>query len=137
MVVIPVLVAYVILRIVDRYLPESFLRLHLRRRLPRCGALAVLATGASARRCCCWLAGVYDADYLIGEYLPYFVLLAFSEAWISGMAITLMVVYRPALGRHLRRPALPVEQVNSRRWRSLSMEWSENSMSPTLPRYAT
>jgi uncharacterized membrane protein len=51
------------------------------------GALAVLLLLA---------AGVYAAGYLLNEYRPDFLLLAFPEAWISGMAITLMVVYRPA-----------------------------------------
>jgi uncharacterized membrane protein len=40
-------------------------------------------------------AGAYSWDYLISEYFPYFVLLAFSEAWLSGMLMTLFVVYRP------------------------------------------
>ena len=39
--------------------------------------------------------GAYDFDYLISEYLPYFILLGFSEAWLSGMLMTLFVVYRP------------------------------------------
>lgn len=41
-------------------------------------------------------AGVYELDYLLSEYLPYFLLLGFSEAWLSGMIMTLFVVYRPA-----------------------------------------
>lgn len=41
------------------------------------------------------VAGAYPLEYLLGEYLPYFLLLAFSEAWLSGMVITLFVVYRP------------------------------------------
>ena len=41
------------------------------------------------------LAGAYEWDYLISEYFPYFLLLAFSEAWLSGMVMTLFVVYRP------------------------------------------
>ncbi|MFN4326568.1 MAG: energy-coupling factor ABC transporter permease [Azonexus sp.] len=41
------------------------------------------------------LADVYAWDYLISEYFPYFLLLGFSEAWLSGMVITLFVVYRP------------------------------------------
>jgi uncharacterized membrane protein len=40
--------------------------------------------------------GVYEWDYLFSEYFPYFFLLAFSEAWLSGMVMTLFVVYRPA-----------------------------------------
>lgn len=42
------------------------------------------------------LAGAYSWDYLLNEYLPYFVLLAFSEAWLSGMLMTVFVVYRPS-----------------------------------------
>mgnify|MGYP000468103602 CR=1 FL=1 len=41
------------------------------------------------------VAGAYQLEYLMGEYLPYFLLLAFSEAWLSGMLMTLFVVYRP------------------------------------------
>lgn len=41
------------------------------------------------------LAGAYEWDYLFSEYLPYFLLLGFSEAWLSGMMMTLFVVYRP------------------------------------------
>lgn len=42
------------------------------------------------------LADVYDWEYLASEYLPYFLLLGFSEAWLSGMVMTLFVIYRPA-----------------------------------------
>ena len=41
------------------------------------------------------LAGAYTWDYLANEYFPYFLLLAFAEAWLSGMVMTLFVVYRP------------------------------------------
>jgi uncharacterized membrane protein len=41
------------------------------------------------------LAGTYPVAYLLDEYLPYFLLLGFSEGWLSGMVITLFVVYRP------------------------------------------
>ena len=41
------------------------------------------------------MAGAYGWEYLTTEYLPYFLLLGFSEAWLSGMLITLFVVYRP------------------------------------------
>jgi uncharacterized membrane protein len=42
------------------------------------------------------LLGVYEWEYLITEYFPYFFLLAFSEAWLSGTVMTLFVVYRPS-----------------------------------------
>lgn len=38
---------------------------------------------------------VYATGYLFEEYFPYFVLLAFSEAWITGMLVTLFAVYQP------------------------------------------
>lgn len=41
------------------------------------------------------MVGAYEWGYLISEYFPYFVLLAFAEAWLSGMMMTLFVVYRP------------------------------------------
>jgi uncharacterized membrane protein len=43
-----------------------------------------------------FLAGVYPWEYLIDEYFPYFMLLGFAEGWLSGMVMTLFVVYRPA-----------------------------------------
>ncbi|MDR3323546.1 MAG: energy-coupling factor ABC transporter permease [Zoogloeaceae bacterium] len=39
--------------------------------------------------------GAYAWSYLWDEYLPYYLLLGFAEAWLSGMALTLMLVYRP------------------------------------------
>ena len=36
----------------------------------------------------------YSRD-LVYLALPFFLLVGFSEAWISGAVITLMVVYRP------------------------------------------
>ena len=41
------------------------------------------------------MSGAYPWGYLADEYLPYFLLLAFSEAWLSGMMMTLFVIYRP------------------------------------------
>lgn len=40
-------------------------------------------------------ADIYAWDYLASEYLPYFLLLGFSEAWLSGMLMTVFVIYRP------------------------------------------
>jgi len=57
-------------------------------------ALATLTVGCAVSGLLV-AAGVYDADYVLGEYLPYVGLLAFSEAWLSGMVVTLFVIYRP------------------------------------------
>ncbi len=35
------------------------------------------------------------ASGLIADYLPYFLLLGFGEAWLSGVVITVLVVYKP------------------------------------------
>jgi uncharacterized membrane protein len=42
-----------------------------------------------------WLAAVYPAPTLLDDYLPYYLLLGFAEAWLNGALITLMVVYAP------------------------------------------
>ena len=57
-------------------------------------ALTVFGVGLAATVLLA-LAGVYSWDYLVGEYLPYFMLLGFSEAWLSGMLMTVFVIYRP------------------------------------------
>lgn len=41
------------------------------------------------------MAGAYAWDYLFEEFFLYYFLLAFSESWLSGMLITLFVIYRP------------------------------------------
>ncbi len=40
--------------------------------------------------------GAYTIDYLRSEYLPYVGLLGFAEAWLSGMMVTIFVIYRPS-----------------------------------------
>lgn len=57
-------------------------------------ALTTMGVGIVST-CFLAMAGAYEWEYLTGEYLPYFLLLAFSEAWLSGMVMTLFVVYRP------------------------------------------
>lgn len=57
-------------------------------------ALSVLAIG-SASVVLLAIAGAYSVEYLVTEYLPYYLLLGFSEAWLTGMVITLMVIYFP------------------------------------------
>ncbi len=56
--------------------------------------LAVFGVGITAT-CLLAMAGAYEWDYLVSEYLSYLILIGFSEAWLSGMLITLFVIYRP------------------------------------------
>jgi uncharacterized membrane protein len=92
-VLVPVWLAFALFWAADRLLPNHlFVYIFVDAFLG--AALTVTGAGVSAS-ILLWLAGAYPADYLAGEYLPPYLLLAFSEAWLSGMAITLMVVYRP------------------------------------------
>lgn len=81
-------------RAVSRYLPAHFfIYIFVNGFLG--AALATLGVGFAATLFLS-LSGVYAWDYLIGEYFPYFMLLGFAEAWLSGMLMTLFVVYRPS-----------------------------------------
>lgn len=94
MAVVPVAVSHGIFRFVDRRLPNHFMIYVF-----LCGffgaALAMAATGFSATLVLA-LSGTYALDYLTSQYLPYFILMGWSEAILTGMAVTLMAVYRPA-----------------------------------------
>jgi len=82
-------------RLVDRLLPGNlFVFIFCKGFFT--AALAVLAVGLASTLVFA-LAGTYTGEYLAEEYLPYFILLAFSEAWLSGMLSTLLAVYRPQL----------------------------------------
>ena len=91
--VFPVLFADAIRRAVERWLPANFF-VYVFVAAFFGAAAVIVATGALACLLL-WLAGVYPAAVLIEDYLPYYVLLAFAEAWYNGALITLMVVYYP------------------------------------------
>ena len=57
-------------------------------------ALTIVGVGAATTLMMA-MVGAYEWSYLFSEYFPYFLLLAFSEASLSGMLMTLFVVYRP------------------------------------------
>ena len=44
-----------------------------------------------------WLTQLYPWGPLLEDYASYWLLVAFSEAWLTGMLLTVMVVYRPDL----------------------------------------
>ena len=58
------------------------------------GGVVVLGVGL-ASTVLLGVAGAYAWEFLFSEHFPYYLLLAFAEAWLSGMVITLFVVYRP------------------------------------------
>lgn len=93
MAVIPVAFSYNLFRLVDSKLPN-----HLIIYIFACGFLCAGFTislcGLSA---VLMLSGMqaYPPDYLFSNYLPYFILIAWSEAFLTGMAVTLMTAFRP------------------------------------------
>ena len=90
-----VAVSTLVHRLVDRLLPPH-LFIYIFGKGFFAAALAVISVGTVACGLLA-LAGTYDSEYLLAEYLPYFLLLGFSEAWLSGMMATLFAVYRPEL----------------------------------------
>lgn len=90
---LPVLLSHGLLLLCQRRLPANyFIYIFINAFIG--GALAMLATG-SAAGLFHWLAGTYDVDVLQQEYLPFYLLLALSEAFSTGMALTCFVIYRP------------------------------------------
>lgn len=89
----PVLLAQRLRRLVEKYLPANYFIYIFVLAFAGSGlgviAVGLLATGVLG------LAGAYPLALLLEEYLPFFLLLAFSEAWLTGMTMTLMVIYRP------------------------------------------
>ena len=93
MVVLPVFVADRLFRLVDRRLPNNyFIYIFIDDFL---GAGLSIITLGGASTVLLALAGAYPVSQLTSEYLPFFLLLGFSEAWLTGMALTLMVVFKP------------------------------------------
>jgi len=91
---LPVAVSHGVFRFVDSKLPNHFMIYVF-----LCGffgaALAMAATGLAATLVMA-LSGAYAPAYLTSQYLPYFILMGWSEAMLTGMAVSLMAVYRPA-----------------------------------------
>lgn len=56
--------------------------------------LAVIASGL-ATAALVFLAGRRDSALLFDVWMPAVMLMAFAEAWLSGMIVTLLVIYRP------------------------------------------
>jgi len=89
----PVAVSHALLRIVQTRLPPN-LFVYIFAAAFFGGALTMLATGVLG---CVLLglAGAYDREYLWSEYLLWFVLMSWAEAFVNGGVLTFAVVYRP------------------------------------------
>jgi uncharacterized membrane protein len=93
MVFVPVFVGRCYFRAVLRYLPKHLFVYIFANAFIGSGVV-VLVQGLTATLAL-FAAGAYPADLLLAEYLPFFLLLGLSEAWLSGMTLTLLVLYRP------------------------------------------
>ena len=93
-VALPVLVAEGVRRAAERWLPANFF-VYVFVSVFFGAALTVVGAGAFSALLM-WLAGLYPAGKLFDDYLLYFTLLGFSEAWLNGAVVTLMIVYFPA-----------------------------------------
>jgi uncharacterized membrane protein len=91
---VPVGVSLALFRFIDGRLPNHFF-VYVFLNAFFGSALAITAVGLASTGFAA-LAGAYPLAYLLEEYLPYYLLMAWSEAFATGMLITLMVVYRPA-----------------------------------------
>jgi uncharacterized membrane protein len=59
------------------------------------GAGFAVIVGGLATTALALLAARHDSALLLEAWLPAVLLLAFAEAWLSGMIVTLLVIYRP------------------------------------------
>ena len=90
---VPVAVCWGILRLAERHLPPNFfIYVFVATFL---GAAASAAGGGLAGAVALTGGGGRSAALVFGDYVPYLIYLAFGEATLTGMALTLMVVYRP------------------------------------------
>ncbi len=92
--VVPVAVSWAIFQWADRRMPNHFF-VYIFVNAFFGAAVAITFVGL-ASTAYAFLSGAYKLSYLLREYLPYYLLLAWSEAFLTGMVLTLLVVYRPA-----------------------------------------
>lgn len=90
---LPAFVTQGLLKVVERRLPQHFFIYVLVNGFFAV-ALTIIVIGAAATALMA-LSGTYELDYLLEHYSPYYILLAWSEAFSTGMAVTIMAVYRP------------------------------------------
>jgi len=94
MAALPAAVSWGIFRLLERRLPNHFFVYVLGNGFFG-AALSVAAIGL-ATTVLMSVAGAYPLDYLLAHYTPYATLLiSWAEAFSTGMAITVMAVYRP------------------------------------------
>lgn len=90
---LPVWVSWALFRLVERRLPTNiFVFIFVAGFITAALAMAASAVATVALHAA---AGTYAPGYLTEYYLPYALLLAWGEAFITGMVMALMVAYYP------------------------------------------
>lgn len=91
--ILPVTLSYALYSLADRKLPHHlFIYIFLNAFVA--GGLAMMLDGISSTLLLS-LSGVYSSAYLMQNYLPYYLLMSWSEAMVTGMLITLITAFRP------------------------------------------
>jgi uncharacterized membrane protein len=93
MIALPVAVSRTMHAVISRRLPNHFF-IYVFGSAFLNGGLAMAANGI-ATTVLLWWAGVRSGAYLFTEYLPYYLFLSWGEALVTGMLMTMLVVYRP------------------------------------------
>jgi uncharacterized membrane protein len=107
MAAVPALVTMAILRFAERRLPPNFFVYIFV--VAFLGSMLAMAAAGVVASLAVVLGGGQPTGLVFQEYLPYFIYLAFGEATVTGMLVTLLVVYRPGWvttfddARYLRR----------------------------------
>jgi uncharacterized membrane protein len=92
-IVIPIAISYAILKLSQKWLPDNFLIY-----IFVCaffGAAAAIAISRLSAYTLLSLINAYPDEQLVEESLQYLPLFMFPEAFVTGMLITIFVVYRP------------------------------------------
>lgn len=93
MVLVPILLSYTVLWLTNHYLPPHlFIYLFVNCFLT--GGLSLIMSALSGLTIL-GLNGTYPVDFLVNDSLPFYFLLSWSEAFTSGLIMTVLVIYRP------------------------------------------
>jgi uncharacterized membrane protein len=90
---LPAAVSWGVFRLVDRWLPNHFFVYVLGNGF--FGAALSVAVVGLATTALMAVAGAYPLDYLLANFTPFALLLSWGEAFSTGMAVTVIAVYRP------------------------------------------
>lgn len=91
--VLPVALSYLLYALADRKLPNHlFVYIFVNAFI---GAGLVIMLSGLASTLLLALSGAYASAYLAQNYLPYYILMGWSEALLTGMAVTMMAAFRP------------------------------------------